>query len=132
MDGIQVLADFAVDLETIGAVDGSGQAYVGFVARTGGWDQASDITSWSFTSTAGPVGEFAIMASTIDVSGGSAGFTWSSFPGTQYRITASTDLTDWTTILKQDIEAEGSVTSDSVTFTPGTKMFFRVEEETPP
>jgi hypothetical protein len=129
VDGVAVLTDFNVDIEDYGAVDSSGTAYVGFVARTGGWDQASDISKWIMTGTAGVVeAPLAVLSSSINPAG-TASLTWSSTPGVEYLIRSSTDLSIWSAPLKENIPATGSVTTDSVTFTPGTKMFFRVEEE---
>jgi hypothetical protein len=132
VDGVEVLTDFNVDIEDYGAVDSSGTAYVGFVARTGGGDQASDISKWIMTGTAGIVeAPLAVLASSVDVAGGTAALTWSSTPGVEYRIRSSTDLSIWSAPLKENIPATGGVTTDSVNFTPGMKMFFRVEEESP-
>jgi hypothetical protein len=129
VDGVAVLTDFNVDIEDYGAVDSSGTAYVGFVARTGGWDQASDISKWIMTGTAGIVeAPLAVLSSSINPAG-TASLTWSSTPGVEYLIRSSTDLSTWSTPLKENIPATGSVTTDSFSFTPGTKMFFRVEEE---
>ncbi len=131
VDGVQVITDLNIDIEDYGAVDSSGTAFVGFVARTGGWDQASDISSWSLTGTAGLVeAPLAVTASSIDPVAGTATFTWSSTDTVEYLIRSSTDLVNWSpTPLKENIPATGASTTDSVSFTPGTKMFFRVEEE---
>jgi hypothetical protein len=45
-DGIAVVQNVAVDLAAIGAVDGAGEAFVGFTARTGGNVQNNDIVDW--------------------------------------------------------------------------------------
>lgn len=130
VDGVQVLTDYVIDLSTIGAVDGSGTAFVGFVAGTGGLRQASDIVSWSLTSTAGPAAPLALVSSSINAAAGTAAFTWTSTPGTQYRITSSTDLVDWSTIIEQNIEATSATTEESIVFPVGaSKRFFRIEEQ---
>jgi hypothetical protein len=130
VDNVQVITDFNLDLGAINAVDSAGTAYVGFVARTGGWEQASDIASWSLTASGAPAAPLALLSSSIDPVAGNAAFTWASTPGTQYRITSSTDLLDWSTIVEQDIDATGTTTEESITFPPGaTKMFFRIEEQ---
>lgn len=45
-DGIAIIQNLEVDLSEIGAVDSSGEAFVGFTARTGGNVQNNDITEW--------------------------------------------------------------------------------------
>ncbi|QJE94676.1 lectin-like domain-containing protein [Luteolibacter luteus] len=131
VDGVLALDSLDVDLGDIGAIDSEGTSYVGFVARTGGWDQASDITDWTMSATAGPgpAAPLTLASSAINPLTGNASFTWLSTAGKEYRITASTDLITFPTILMQDIPSEGVMTSRSVTFTPGTKLFFRIEEE---
>lgn len=131
VDGILALDSLNVNLGDIGAIDGAGSSYVGFVARTGGLDQASDITDWTMSATAGPgpTAPLKLASSVINPLTGTADFSWFSTAGKEYRITASTDLVTWPAILSQDIPATGTLTTKSVTFTPGTKVFFRVEEE---
>lgn len=126
IDGVQVITDFNVDLAALGAVDGAGTAYLGFVGRTGGLEQAHDVTRWTLASATAPL---TLATSSIDAQAGTASFSWVSKTGLFYRITASPDLADWTTVLKQNIPSAGAMTTDSVTFTPGTKLFFRIEEE---
>ncbi len=128
VDGVQVLTDYDVDLGEINAVDGSGTAYLGFVAGTGGLKQASDITSWTFTSAA-VTPPLKLVSSTINPQAGTGEISWESTTGKEYRITTSTDLLDWTTIIEQDIPATGTLTTEPFTFTPGIKAFFRIEEE---
>ena len=132
VDGVLALDSVPVNLGDAGAIDGEGTSYVGFTASTGGWDQASDITNWTLAATAGPgpgSSPLKLASSAINRTAGTADFSWVSTPGTEYRITASPDLAGWTTILSQDIPATGNLTTKSVTFTPGAKLFFRVEEE---
>jgi hypothetical protein len=47
--GVQVIADLNLDLAAIGAVAGTGKAYVGFAARSGGACESHDITRWVLT-----------------------------------------------------------------------------------
>jgi hypothetical protein len=131
VDGVLALDSLDVELGDIGAIDSEGTSYVGFVARTGGWDQASDITAWSMSAIAGPgpAAPLKLASSSINPLAGAADFSWFSTEGKEYRITASTDLVTWPTVLGQDIPATGALTTTSVTFTPGAKLFFRVEEE---
>lgn len=131
VDGVLALDSVNVNLGDIGAIDSEGTSYVGFVARTGGWDQASDITDWTMSAIAGPgpAAPLKLSSSTINAATGAASFTWFSTAGKEYRITASTDLVSFPTILLQDIPSDGATTTRSVTFTPATKMFFRIEEE---
>ncbi len=130
VDDVVVLDDYAIDLASIGAVDGSGRGYVGFVAQNGGWTQACDVLSWSLTPGAVTPEPLKLVSSTLDPAAGTASFSWVSVPGTFYRIRSSTDLVVWTTLPgEENIEAVGGITAEDVTFTPETKMFFRVEEE---
>lgn len=131
VDGVQVLENVPVTLGQIGAVDAEGTAYVGFAARNGGLSQATDVTSWTLTGTPGSGASepIKLLASSIDPEEGTATFTWSSTEGKTYRITSSTDLQNWSTVLSQGIPATGSSTSGNVEFTPAAKTFFRVEEE---
>ncbi|MDB6080025.1 MAG: gdhB 2, partial [Akkermansiaceae bacterium] len=131
VNSVQVLTNYPINLSTLGAVDASGKGYVGFSARTGGIFEAHDVTAWSLTpgapvSTGNPL---AITASSINAATGALSLTWTSNAAKTYRITASTDLTTWTTVLKSGIASGGSTTTSATTFTPGAKGFFRVEEE---
>jgi hypothetical protein len=49
IDGAAHVTDLALDLETYGAVDASGQAWAAFTSRTGGDTENHDVTSFSFT-----------------------------------------------------------------------------------
>ena len=130
IDEVVVLDDYAINLTSLGAVDGSGSAYVGFISQNGGWSQACDFLSWSLTPGAVTPEPLKLVSSTINAPAGTASFSWTSIPGVQYRIRSSTDLILWTTLPGQEnIDATGSLTSKGVTFTPATKTFFRVEEE---
>ncbi len=131
VNGALVIDSLDVTLGEIGAADAAGTATVGFVARNGGWHHASDITSWTMSATPGPgnAQPLVLLANTIQSQTGFASFTWASTEGKEYRITASTDLLSWPIILAEGIPSAGSVTSRDVTFTPGPKLFFRVEEE---
>lgn len=71
----------------------------------------------------------AMLSSQVDPSTGSATFTWSSTEGKTYRIAGSTDLAAWDLTLAEGVEATSASTTRTVSFTPGTRMFFRIEEE---
>jgi len=130
IDEVLVLDDYAINLASLGAVDGSGSAYVGFISQNGGWSQSSDFLSWSLTPGAVTPEPLKLVSSTINAPAGTASFSWTSVPGTQYRIRSSTDLVLWTTLPGQEnIDATGSLTSKDVTFPAAAKTFFRVEEE---
>jgi autotransporter-associated beta strand protein len=57
INNILILDDLPIDLESAGAVDGQGRAYLGFTGRTGGSRQAHDVLAWSFQSTSGAAAE---------------------------------------------------------------------------
>ncbi|MBK1881861.1 discoidin domain-containing protein [Luteolibacter pohnpeiensis] len=130
IDGIQVVTDLNITLEACGAVS-DGKAWVGFTARTGGVAESHDVTSWTLT-TGEPTEtsvDLALLSHVIDLSTNQITLTWASSTGTTYRITTSTDLEDWSTILAQDIPGVATQTSTTVSFTPTVRRFFRVEEQ---
>jgi hypothetical protein len=130
MNDVQVLTDFAVDLAATGALDAGNKGYVGFTGRTGGLYEAHDVTSWVLSTSPGvePTNPLAITSYTINAAAGTGTLNWSSNTGKTYRITSSSDLATWTS-LKTAIASGGATTSSNFTFTPGTKGFFRVEQE---
>ncbi len=130
--GVWVVRHLPVDLAGMGAVDDSGTGYVGFSARTGQVFENHDITSWYLTEglpTLPP--EIELVEFACDTAAGQATLTWTSHATRSYRITASTDLLDWSTVLAPAIPGSPAATQTSkdVSFTPGAKLFFRVEEE---
>lgn len=130
-DGVQVAANLAIDLDAINAMDDAGTSYVGFTGRSGGWFEAHDVTGWVFTEGP-PAPPLVILGSTINRNTGHATLTWASSPSRSYRITASTDLLDWSTVLDDGIPgAPGQeATLHDVNFINSAKrLFFRVEEE---
>jgi hypothetical protein len=126
-DDVKIVTDLEVDLTSIGAANAEGKSWVGFGSRTGGYSQNNDITSWSLASTI-PVAPFRIISSTLNAATGQGSLTWLSEPDKTYRITASSDLASFPTVLATGIASEGAQTTRAFTFTPGTKGFFRVEE----
>ncbi|MBK1884304.1 discoidin domain-containing protein [Luteolibacter pohnpeiensis] len=130
IDGIQVVSDLNVTLEECSAVS-DGMSWVGFSARSGSLSESHDVTSWTLT-TGEPTetsADLALVSHAINLSTNQVTLTWTSSTGTNYRITSSTDLEDWSTILLQDIPGEAAQTSSTVSFTPGTRQFFRVEKQ---
>ncbi|WP_367874096.1 hypothetical protein [Luteolibacter sp. Populi] len=130
-DGVLVVDSLNIDLGVIEAMDGSGTSYAGFTARTGGASESHDVTSWSF-SEGPPAPPLVILSSTINKLGGQASLTWASSPVKSYRITSSTDLVDWETVLESGIP--GAVGADetvkTVSFPSAAgRLFIRVEEE---
>ena len=128
--GVWVVRHLPVDLAAMGAVDGSGTGYVGFSARTGGLFEAHDITSWYLTEGL-PALPPELVAFAVNTAAGQATLTWKSHATRSYRITASTDLLDWSSVLASAIPGSlaEAQTSKDVSFTPGARLFFRVEEE---
>jgi hypothetical protein len=127
---VHILTDYAVDLSALGAVDSAGTGYVGFSSRTGSAFEAHDVTAWTLTPGAPGVttGPLAITSYTVNAAAGTGTLNWSSATGKTYRITGSSDLISWSP-LKTAIASGGTTTSSTFTFTPGTKGFFRVEQE---
>ena len=54
---------------------------------------------------------------------------WTSANEKTYRITSSTDLLDWSTVILDNIDGQATETLATGDFSPGTKAFFRVEEK---
>jgi len=127
---VLIIDSVNVDLAAIGAVDASGKGYTGFAARTGGAFEAHDITRWILTEGPPPA-PLVIKSSSFNFSTDQLTLTWGSSDTRTYRVTASTDLLDWSTVLASGIAgAAGQVeTSTTVPFTQTTRTFFRVEEE---
>jgi hypothetical protein len=131
-NNILVVDSLNVNLETIGAVDEDGKAFAGFTSRTGGLFEAHDVTRWFLTegAPAAPPAQLTLLSSSLDLENNQITLTWSSSDTKSYRVVASQDLSDWTTVLQNNIPgAPGSnQTTIIATFTPATKLFFRVEE----
>ncbi len=127
-DGVQIVTNLAVDLTAIGAANAEGKSWVGFGSRTGGYSQNNDITRWTLASTI-PVPPFRITSSAIDPATGQGSLTWLSEPGKTYRITGSLDLASFPLEFATGIPSEGTETTAGFSFPPGTKNFFRIEEE---
>jgi hypothetical protein len=129
-EDVLVVDHLAVDLATLGAVDGDGTALVGFAARTGGISETHDITSWVLTtgsSTQAP--PLKIVSSSFNFTTSEVTLTWQSSAAKTYRITTSSDLSNWSTVLKSGIAGVAGQTTSTTTFVKGTKQFFRVEEQ---
>ena len=54
---------------------------------------------------------------------------WTSANEKTYRITSSTDLLGWSTVILDNIDGQATETLATGDFSPGTKAFFRVEEK---
>ena len=78
-----------------------------------------------------PLPPFEITASAFDRVTGKATLTFRSQENRSYRVTASTTLTDWGTILATGIAGENGEdqTTVAVDFTPLGKVTLRVEKE---
>ncbi|WP_367871468.1 hypothetical protein [Luteolibacter sp. Populi] len=102
-EGIAVMQDVEVDLGEIGAVDGTGQAFVGFTARTGGNVQNSDIIDWRMSygdfSALPPFGLVAAIAHPV---AGAPVFNlvWNAEEDVSYTVESSPDLSPgmWTPV----------------------------------
>lgn len=126
---IPVVSNLSVNLSTIGAVDAGGKGYVGFSARNGGFYENHDVTRWVLTEGA-PAGPLILKNWAINLATQQLQLTWYSVPTKTYKVTSSTDLAAWTTVLGSGIPgAAGTETSTTVSFVAGLKGFFRVEEE---
>lgn len=127
---VLIIDSVNVDLAAIGAIDASGKGYTGFAARTGGAFEAHDITRWVLTEGAPPA-PLVIKSSSFNFATDQLTLTWGSSAARTYKITSSTDLADWTTVLASGIAGAAGLdeTSTTVPFTEGTRTFFRVEEE---
>ena len=78
-----------------------------------------------------PLAPFHIISSGFDFNTGKLTLDFTSRENQSYRVTTSSDLSDWSTVLASGISgADGEDhTLIEVDFTPATKAFFRVEEE---
>jgi len=139
VDGVAVAQNINVDLSapSVAAVDGSGKAFVGFSARTGGNTQNSDITEWhvksgnfsalppfslvkSFYNTTFRAGD-PVPPKTFDI-------VWNAQVGTTYNVRTSTNLTSWTNVNPTPIVGVNGQLGIKVDAPAGSKSFFRIEE----
>ena len=130
-DGLLAIDSADVDLAEIDALDSSGKAYVGFTSRTGGFFEAHDVTSWSLIEGP-PAPPLKLLSSIINRADEQVTLTWTSADTRSYRITASSDLQSWGTILASGIPGASGQgqTSISAPFDgDSTQIFIRVEEE---
>jgi hypothetical protein len=127
---VLVVNSVNVDLVAIGAVNASGKGYTGFAARTGGAFEAHDVTRWTL-SEGPPPAPLVIKSSSFNFATDQLTLTWGSTDTRTYKITASTDLADWSTVLGSGIAGATGLEETTVTvpFTQGSRTFFRVEEE---
>jgi hypothetical protein len=127
---VLVVNSVNVDLVAIGAVNASGKGYTGFAARTGGAYEAHDVTRWTL-SEGPPPAPLVIKSSSFNFATDQLTLTWGSTDTRTYKITSSTDLADWSTVLATGIPGATGLeeTSTTVPFTQGGRAFFRVEEE---
>ena len=136
LDGIAVLQNVEVDLADIGAVDASGEAWVGFTARTGGNVQNNDIIDWKMGygdfSALPPFG--AVRSIVRDLDDGTTvtrvvDLVWNAEESGLYNVTRSGNLAVWDIHLEQ-LGVAGQIgvriNLDPVETTP--REFFRVEE----
>ena len=72
-----------------------------------------------------------IVSSGFDFDTGRLTLDFTSRENHSYRVTTSPDLSDWSTVIVSGIAGTNGEdhTLIEVDFTPGTKAFFRVEEE---
>jgi len=134
-NGICVAQNIPVDLEDISAVDGTGKAYVGFTARTGGNVQSNDITDWKMRFgdfTALP--PFGLVKSIFKFTN-EAGvadkiqLVWDSDPEKNYSVTTSTSLApaSWTPLMS--FPGDSGQVGVELDIPEGSAGFFRIEEE---
>ncbi|MDB6076535.1 MAG: symbB [Akkermansiaceae bacterium] len=128
-EDILVVDHLAVNLATLGAVDATGTAYVGFASRTGGLAEAHDITSWSLTSGVVAPSDFKLISSSFNFTTNEVTLTWTSTAAKTYRVTTSSDLTGWSGVLRSGIPGAAGQTTATVPFPRSAKGFFRVEQE---
>ncbi|MDB6079255.1 MAG: symbB [Akkermansiaceae bacterium] len=128
VDNVVVVDQLNVDLASLGAVDASGSAYVGFSASTGGLSEAHDITAWTLTSGSAVTPDLKIVSSSFDLKTGQATLVWQSAAGKTYRITSSTDLSTWSEVVAGIAGSPGQ-TSSTFSFAAAGKRFFRVEQQ---
>lgn len=78
-----------------------------------------------------PLGPFRVLSSGFDFDTGRLTLDFTSRENHSYRVTTSPDLSDWSTVIVSGIAGTNGEdhTLIEVDFTPGTKAFFRVEEE---
>ncbi|GAA5483251.1 discoidin domain-containing protein [Haloferula sargassicola] len=131
MDGIAVVTGLAITLEDCGAVHSDGKSWMGFAARTGGLAESHDVTRWVVTEGPPTIsgGGLQLLDYSINFATSEITLVWRSDASTTYRIASSPDLQDWSTRLEEGIAGVAGQTSRTVAFTPGTKLFIRVEEE---
>jgi len=101
LDGIAVIQNLDVDLASIGAVNESGEALVGFGGRTGGLNQASEITDWhlrlgDFTETL-PFGLLKALPKFDPVTGDLFAYdlVWNAEDGVEYDVLATSNFSTW-------------------------------------
>ena len=131
-DGVLIIADVPVDLDTILAVDINGKGFAGFSARTGGAYETHDITSWCLTEGAPvPPAPIDILAADFDFVGDTVNLTFTSSDTQRYRITSSTDGINFPNVLATNIAgASGATqTTTDVSFTQVPFLLLRVEQE---
>ncbi len=130
INGVLVVDSLVVDLSTLGAVDGSGKAIVGFAASTGFFYETHDVSKWTLTSGDPNAVPFLITDTVLTPTANptSVALTWTSQVGKNYTIDSSTNLVNWIT-LSGVIPGAASSTTGSVSFTAGAKRFFRVSRQ---
>jgi hypothetical protein len=130
VNGVPVIEGLEVNLPLAEATDENGMSYVGFTGRTGGAYEAHDVTSW-FLVEGTPAPVFRELSSVITPGNPpSVQLQWTTGGQHTYRITASTDMLNWTNEIQGNIAPSGTgVNSATVNFPPGDRVFIRVEEE---
>lgn len=134
LDDVAILQNVAVDLEAIGAVDMSGNAFVGFAGRTGLYFQNNDITDWTMAyGDFSALPPFGLVKSVLkrDVAGVPVAIdlVWNSEPGIENVITTSTTLSGQWADFQAFSGFDGQI-GYRIPITPATvpAAFFRVEE----
>jgi hypothetical protein len=135
-DGVAVLQNVQVDLETAGAVDASGKAFVGFSARTGGYFQNNDIVDWQMSyGDFSALPPFGLVKSVIhpvrtgDVTNTVIDLVWNAENEQIYNVTRDTDLIGTWEFVSEHFGEDGQLGA-RIVIDPATvaREFFRVEE----
>ena len=130
INGILVIDAAPVSLTLAEAVTPSGEAWVGFSARTGGEFEAHDVTSWILIP--GPPPPLPrLTASTFDFAADTAVFTFDSGSSRSYRVTQSTDGVNFTSLATGIPGQAGSTTTAPIPFQQSPVQLFRIETENP-
>lgn len=133
LDSTKVIDSFPISLETAGAVDADGKAYVGFMGRTGGFSEVHDIINWSLTTgSTATTTPLAITSSSFNTAGHTLTLNYSATAGQTYRVTTSPDLATWTQVTgTTNTVATSTSGTFSFSYPAATRGFFRIEQVIP-